>query len=367
MSLKPLRGALVGAGNVSSFHLQAWQRIPDVAIVAIADPDLEKAQTRAREFNIDTSRAYASLAALLGAELDLDFVDVTAPAEVHLELVKLAAEHSVHVNCQKPFAPNLAEARAMIEACQDARVLLNINENWRWRSWYRTIKQIVSEGKLGRPIYARFFSHDSGWLHDLVRVARNHRFLRWERVILYDWGIHHVDVLRFLFGEPGSVYARIGSFSPELKGDDRAIVVLAFGDLTGLLDLSWSSYGRWGHSDLRGGNMLEDVRIEGDAGTIALIPDPVRGDLIHLTTSEEEWTRPAYDGEPIQAYLHSYVAAQSHFIQCLRSGSTPETNALDNYETLAITLAAYYSAEHNQVVNISDYKEMAKLVDGDDL
>jgi predicted dehydrogenase len=52
MSTTPLNGALIGAGNVTPFHWQAWERIPQASIVAIADPDLDKARTRVREFGI---------------------------------------------------------------------------------------------------------------------------------------------------------------------------------------------------------------------------------------------------------------------------------------------------------------------------
>jgi predicted dehydrogenase len=48
-----LKGALIGAGNVTPFHLQAWERIPQAIIIAIADPELKRAQTRAQEFGID--------------------------------------------------------------------------------------------------------------------------------------------------------------------------------------------------------------------------------------------------------------------------------------------------------------------------
>ena len=355
MSTKPLKGALIGAGNVTLFHLQAWERIPQASIVAIADPDLDKARTRAGEFGIDPGRVFTSLSDLLQAEEGLDFVDIATPPHAHYEPTKLAAAHGLHILCQKPFALSLAEARAMIKACQHAGVVLGINENWRWRPWYRAIRSMISQGKIGRPVYARFFAHSSAWLPTRVRPP-NHRLHGMKQVIFLEWGIHLVDVMRFLFGEPDSVYARMAGLSPELIGEDRAVVMLAFGELTALIDISWSSFAPWGAAN-RIRHNVEDVRIEGNAGTIVLFPDPSKGDLIRLTTAQEEWERPAYDCEPFEAYLRSYVAAQSHFVECLLSGNTPETTGEDNLKTLAVTLAAYHSAEHNMVVRVQDYKE----------
>jgi predicted dehydrogenase len=278
VSTKPLKGALIGAGNVKPFHLQAWERIPQASIVAIADPDLDKARTRAREFGIDPGRVFTSLSDLLQAKEGLDFLDIATPP---------------HVLCQKPFALRLAEARAMIKACQRAGVVLGINENWRWRPWYRAIRSMISQGKIGRPIYARFFAHSSAWLPTRVRPP-NHRLHGMKQVIFLEWGIHLVDVLRFLFGEPDSVYARMAGLSPELIGEDRAVVMLAFGELTALIDISWSSCAPWGAAN-RIRHNVEHVRIEGDAGTIVLFPDPSKGDLIRLITAQEEWERPAYE------------------------------------------------------------------------
>jgi predicted dehydrogenase len=58
-----------------------------------------------------------------------------------------------------------------------------------------------------------------------------------------------------------------------------------------------------------------------------------------------------------EAYLDTYVAAQGHFVECLLSDRTPKTVGEDNLKTLAVTLAAYHSAEHNMVVSVQDYKE----------
>ena len=187
-----LRGALVGAGRVSANHLQAWMRIPQAEIVAVADPDLAKARERAQAFDIDAAHVYAGLAELLDAEARLDFVDIATRPQTHLEVVGLAAAHGLHVNCQKPFALSLADAREMIRACREAGVVLNVNENWRWRSWYREIRQMIVEGRIGRPAYARFFSHGDWFVHRRQHpVPPDHPHRRVKRGVVFEMGIHH--------------------------------------------------------------------------------------------------------------------------------------------------------------------------------
>lgn len=354
MRPRPFRGALAGAGNVSTFHMQAWGKIPQAEIVAIADPDLGRAGQRADEFNIDRDHVFSNLDELLDRERDLDFVDISTPPESHLGLVETAARSGLHILCQKPFAPSLDEARGMIEVCERAGVRLAVHENWRWRPWYRELRKIVSSTAIGRPAYATIFAHGSFWLPGTTHPG--HRFLAWPRVILFDWGVHHIDIYRFLFGEPHSVYARMQRLNTNLIGEDRALVVLEYEDLTAQVDLSWSSFAPRGNLNRDRFPMVEALRLEGDRGTVEFVPDGEKGDRIRLTTAEGTVEGPTWEGLPFDAYLASYIGAQTNFINCLRTGETPETAARDNFETLAVTLAAYESAHTGQVVQISAFK-----------
>jgi predicted dehydrogenase len=348
---QPLRGALIGAGAISHYHLSAWEKISQAEIIAICDPNRQNAEKRAAEFGISSEQVFSDPSEMFRAT-PLDFVDIAAPPEAHLELTELAAAHHVHVNCQKPFALSLTEAQRMMDVCQQAGVLLNINENWRWRVWYRTLRQMIQDGEIGKPVYSRTFSHSSRFVNGNPRSRFN-----WKHVLLLEVGVHHVDVLRFLFGEPISLTARTQDVSHALLGEDRAIVLLDFPDeLHALLDLSWSSFSPAGYAD-RDTHPIEDCRIEGERGTLELVRDPQKGNWIRLTTAAGILEQPAHPNRtPAEAYLDSYIAAQGHFIDCLLSGEIPETCAADNFETLAIILAAYHSAELHQTVSVAQFK-----------
>ena len=236
----------------------------------------------------------------------------------------------------------------MIVACNRAGVLFSINENWRWRSWYREVKRLLDEGIIGRPRYVRLYRHSNSTLPcpdgSLPAVFINQPYTaEMERLILYEFGIHLVDVMRFLLGEVTRVHAWMDRVSPLCKGEDRAVVTLEVGGATGLIDISWATVEPETHF-----SQLEQMTIEGDEGSIELLPD--QGDILRVTTKSETWQRPAFDVSPEEAYQASYTAAQRHFIECLRSGKVPETVASDNIKTLAATFAAYESAERKQEV-----------------
>ena len=70
-------------------------------------------------------------------------------------LVELSLSHGVHVICQKPFAENLSDARAMVEAAERAGKYLMVHENFRWQSAVRKVIDIVRSDRIGTPFFCR--------------------------------------------------------------------------------------------------------------------------------------------------------------------------------------------------------------------
>jgi predicted dehydrogenase len=344
-----LKGAMLGAGQVAPYQLKAWQSIGGVEIAAIANRTISKAKSLAEQFGIDEQHVYGDYRELLEKE-DIDFVDVATAPHVHREQVEACARYGLPVLCQKPFATSVGDAWKMIDACDREGVLLSINENWRWRSWYRQVKSHLDAGKIGVPRYSHISRHtnitlpgNGGELPELFK--KQSYLLDMDKLILFEWGIHLIDVLRYFFGEIHSLYARMDKVAPVGRGEDRALVVMNFKKLTSVLDISWSTI-----NGEAGNSQLEKVCIQGDGGTIKLSPH--RGDILEIVTKTERVQQPAYQDSSEQAYQDSYTSAQRHFVECLRSGRRPETEGLDNIKTLIATFAAYESARENRVVEI---------------
>jgi predicted dehydrogenase len=365
-----LHGALVGAGSIAPYHLTAWSHTPDVEIVAICNRTVEKAQTLAQTFGIGLDHVYDDLEMMLSSERGLDFVDIATAPDLHRSHVEIAAAHGVSVLCQKPFAPTLDNARAMIDACNQAGVLLSINENWRWRSWYRKAKSLLRNGDIGRIRYVRIAAHRNVTLGlpgggEPALLTRQPFTKHMPHLIVFEWGIHLIDTLRMLLGEPSWVHAQMAHVSPYVAGEDRALMTFGFGDIVASVDLSWATIGA---EELP--TMLEEAVFEGDLGTIALVPNRGDGDLIRIVRRLPEnrlpvdearpWSpvtttvMPAHDGDIAAAYQASYDDAHSHFVECLRNDRLPETNAEDNLKTLRAVFAAYESAAENRIVSIPE-------------
>lgn len=324
--MKPkLRVAMAGAGFASGLHLAGWKRIVSAEVVAICDPNAEKAAARAREFGV--ASIFRDAAAMLD-EVKPDAIDIVAPMDVHAALCLLAADRSIDILCQKPLAPSLEEARDLARVI-DGRVRLMVHENWRFRAQYRHIKRWLDAGYLGTPVSCVMQTRSSGLLQNEHGVRpqfeRQPFFAQLERLLIGELLIHHLDVLRWLLGPLRVVATRTGRFCPVVRGEDQAVILLEGQKRWALLD---------GSLVVPGAPPTPSDRLEliGTRGTALF-----EGNSVRLRGVQDEYI-------PLDlaaGYADSYAAAIAHFAACLSSGAAFETDVPDNLHTLALVEDAY--------------------------
>jgi predicted dehydrogenase len=322
-----MRVGLIGAGWVTQHHLRAWAAVADRAeVVAVADPSQEAREARMRTFGIP--QGFADAEEML-ASLDLDAVDIAAPRAHHVALVERAAARGLPILCQKPLAPTLAEAEALV-AVIGPDIRLMIHENWRFRACYRTIAAWLRSESIGAPFAARLSLVTSGMLLDAnaVRPALVRQpFMGGERRLLVaEVLIHHLDVLRMLFGPLEVAACRLGRICPDLIGEDTAIIQLH--GVGGLAVQVFASLSAPGHR----AEAVDRLEVLGTRGSIVLDVDTLR-------RTGAEPCEHSYD--LAAAYQGSYDATIAHFVARLADGQPFETAPDDNLKSLALVEACY--------------------------
>ena len=277
--------------------------------------------------------AYSDAATMFQRERP-DFVEICTRPESHLAMVKLAAAHGLNVLCQKPIAPTLGELEEMIAVCDQAGVRFMVHENFRFRSWYARMKAELDRGRLGRPFRLGLTMHDQRCLLP-DGLQEQPYFFNYPRLILYEIGPHAIDVARWLFGEPHTVFCVMQRLGPQ-RGEDVAHVTLFYPEnRVGILDLSWATAPRntrppWG---------LHDTWIEGSAGTLRTTLD---GQLEWFPVGGAKELLPvAIDPDPM---VEGYANTQTNFLECLISGARFATDGPDTLRTMKVIDAGYASA-----------------------
>jgi len=230
--MNELRGGLIGCGFFARNHLHAWADIKGATLAAVCDPDLTRAESFAAAAGVPS--VFVDPVEMLRAG-NLDFVDIVTPPATHRALVEVAASHRTHVICQKPMAPALEDARAMVEACRAAGVRFMVHENFRWQTPIRAIRDAAPD--LGRLFFGRIYWRTAFDVYrDQPYLAEDSRF------ILADLGVHLLDLARFLFGEVESVYCQTLRINPRIRGEDVATVMLRMASgATCMVELSYAS------------------------------------------------------------------------------------------------------------------------------
>lgn len=336
------RIGLAGAGFVTRHHLEAWRRLhARAAVVAIADPNVEAARTRATAYGVPA--VYSSVDAMLEREsMQLDALDVATSRETHASVCRLAADRGLAIICQKPLAPTFADAASLV-ADIGGRVRVMVHENWRFRPHYRRIAGWLRENRVGEIHTVTMTLFTSGLIADASghapAIERQPMFATLERLLVMEVLIHHVDTLRYLLGPLTLAGASLGRSCPLVRGEDRASVLLR--SASGAAVSVISDFAAHGYPAAQ----RDRLEIHGSSGGILLERDRLR-----LVRGGGDWESPEEDVAIDLAadYEASYLGAFTHFLDRLDDGGAFETSAEDNLETLRIVEQVYQAARYEE-------------------
>lgn len=319
--------AVVGCGMISLYHLRAW-RNAGAKIVALCDLDPAKAETRAAEFG---GAVYTDVAEMF-ADGGFDAVDVAASVGAHAPVARMAANHGVHVMCQKPLTETVAEAEALITYV-GVQVRFMVHENYRFRPHYMTVRRWIDEGRIGTVRHAQISCRGSGLCPregDVPFLVERQPYLTgFRRNIVFETMIHHLDVLRCLCGPLTVVAARLNRLAEGLPGEDTAAILMEGAD--GFIATADGCLVAPGYPELHG----DRLEVIGTTGTIVM-----ELNRIFLVGREEE----AEEVDLLGRYQECFDTLMTAFVTGLRNGTPFETDRLDNLETLRLMESVYRAA-----------------------
>ena len=336
-----MKVGVIGCGFFAQNHLHAWRDIEGVDVVALCDKDQSNLFATSKEFKI---RRQFTDAVELFKYGQFDIVDIATTAPSHRSLVEMAAQHTKHIICQKPFAESVKDARAMVGAVEATGKTLMVHENFRWQSAVRTVIEELRKGTIGEPFFGRV-SFRSGF-----DVFSGQPYLaEGERFIIEDLGIHILDIARALFGDVARISATKRRINPSIRGEDVATMFLEHtGGATCIVDCSYATR-----------RQIEAfpetvIEVDGNKGTISLdlgykmtVQANGQSEIRDLSPPLLPWA-----SKPWHNIQESVRIIQQHFINCLHEGCEPETSGHDNLQTLSLVEAAYLSASEHRTVEM---------------
>jgi predicted dehydrogenase len=226
-------------------------------VVGLVGQDAARTAERARDNGVAESFTDLDKAiAATGAEV----VAISSPPHAHAELSIAAFERGCHVLCEKPFAADMAEARAMLAAAEKAGKVHMMGHEFRFEPLRATVAKAIAEGMIGEPRLANI----SLLLPQLTASEGDMPDWWFEPGEGGGWlgalGSHVVDQLRTWLGEFDSVSASLNSVSATRGPADDSFSI-RFAMKNGLEGVIQSSAGAWGPP-------LDVARVCGSEGTL---------------------------------------------------------------------------------------------------
>ena len=260
------------------------------------------------------------------ADPEIDAVLVLSPHDVHEEHCVAVLEAGKHLFVEKPISRNLKEASAILEAQKKSGKIGMVGFRQRFDNEHAYFKSLIDAGKFGKLYSARvdhyqyFGAPDTSWWCDPERVGGG---------AVIGSGVHRLDLLRWFFGEPKSVYARASYLPERMKFEACVHSVIEFeSGLVANFSINWSS-----HDFL----YLEGLSITGSEGVAVTRPS------INLT-------KVGLSENPEGAGLKDVVPPEcqkmyDHFAECIEQNKQPSCSLDEGYKSLRLVRAIYKSME----------------------
>jgi predicted dehydrogenase len=347
---RDFRIGCIGAGFImADVHLAAYAEA-GFPVVALASRTPAKAAEVAKRWRI--GRVHDKPERLI-EDPEVEILDIAFPPDQQPGLIRHALKqpHVKAVLAQKPLAMDLAEAEAIERECREAGKVLSVNQNMRFDQSMRVLKQLLDRGDLGEPVIATI---------EMRAIPHWQDFLRdYGRLTLLNMSIHHLDVLRFLFGDPREIFTAVRPDPRTAFAHTDGITASTLQFPSGLLALSLEDV--WSGPKVEGfqSDIYIKWRVEGTEGvaqgTIGW-PDYPHGSpstlrYCSLRATDGAWVEPRWD---TMWFPHAFKGVMAQLQDALHEGREPELSGRDNVKTMALVEAGYRSIKEGRSVRLSE-------------
>jgi predicted dehydrogenase len=316
---RALRVGVVGCGYWGSKHVRVLSALRSVSEVAVIDPDPRSREAMLSAF--PASRAFPDLEAAL---THVDALVVAVPPRNHAEVALKALRHGKHVLVEKPLATSLAEARLLVSEARRSNVVLMVGHTFEFNPAVRELRKRLDRGELGELYYIQSARLNLGLYRSDVNVV-------------WDLAPHDISIFNYLLRSmPTTVTAWGASHAADVE--DLAFVRLDYEErgVTGYVHISWLEPKK-----------VRRVTVVGSE-KMAVYNDLLEESLRIFDRGVERANRELPSHERPLSYRYGDIISphipveepltleDKHFIDCIRSGSVPDTDGRNGLAVIAV-------------------------------
>ncbi len=384
---KPLNIAVLGCGFMGRTHSNAWLQVnhffarehqPVLKACYAREEDKAKLEDFAAKWGYESMET--DWRKLIERD-DIDLVDVCSPNFLHHDMVIAAAEAGKMIVCEKPLAMSIQEAEEMVAAVEKAGVANMVSFNYRRVPAISLFKQIIDEGRVGRPFHYRATYNQDYTIGADVPQGGMALWRLDSKVagsgVTGDLLAHSIDSAEWLNGPIQKVVAHKETFIKERKHadtgaiekvdiDDACMFLAVFENGSmGTFESTRYARGRKNYStmeingengaiyfDLEDPHILEYFRYA-DPDTGKKIEDHLTGwQRIHVTNFEHPYMKNWWVPGCTIGYEHTFTNGFADFLASLEGGPEFQPNMRTAMRTQKVCDTVLKSAKEGQWLEI---------------
>ncbi len=226
--MEKIRLGLIGCGGRAGSHMHSFEQMEDIEVAAVADPVEERRLAAAKRFGC--TRIYKDHKELYANESksSLDAVIINIEPTAHDSVEETAIDMGLPFIVEKPMTIDLAQAEEIARRVEEKGLITSVGFQDRYLDLMDIIKEELPKHKSGGLVYGAWVGGIPGvWWWQKKSTCGGQ---------LVEQNIHLLDGLRYLYGEPLSVYATCSrgmikpgaDASPEYDTDDHSTAVIRF-------------------------------------------------------------------------------------------------------------------------------------------
>ena len=332
--MKRLRTAILGCGGFARVHAKNLINLPDeIELTAFCDHHDDNARRFSEEYTGGKGSIFTDHREMF-EKANLDLVVICLPPFAHSDEVEAAAEHGVHILIEKPIALSSEHAWRMVEVAEKARIKTQVGFMFRFGTAVERLKELISSGEAGSTglMSARYFCNSlhAPWWRDRRKSGGQ----------LVEQVIHMVDLMRYLMGDPVSVYSRQENLFHREVTDYTVEDVSAtvFGFQSGAIGVIYATNGAIP------GKWINDYRVVNQKLTAEF--SNANNAQFHFTAESPVRT------ETISSDKNIHLAELQDLLNAIRTDGQTRTPLREGAKSLDMALAATQSAELHREVSL---------------
>ena len=331
----------VGVGGYGGSWLSTIMDSDRARHVALIDIDADNLEHARQVAGVNQSACFLSLEEGI-AKVEADALLCVVPPVHHEEVIKAGLSANLHVLSEKPIAHKLESAHRILTYAQAKDRVFMISQKARFHPWVRRFQKIVNDGEIGQVSHMTHYFRAPYYSWGEFR----HKMLD---PLFIEMSIHHFDLIRALLGRnPVSVWADSWN-TPHSQ---------FFGDIIGMAHFTMENrFPVTYHADaISSGDMTDwygEIRVAGETGTLTMLyPDLYIG---RKGADHGNRNAPREEVMPVSSPQEGQPAAFEEFLGAIENRRIPESNGIDNLNSLAMVFAAIDSGRDQTIKQISDY------------